>query len=107
MRSLAFAMALTVLVGEPTPVELVALLNSADRIEREEAARTLEELLSQLFAGNHAALGGSFLSSDATALAQLVTFLLSIDENAGMAMAIPQQMLGFNPVLCPMMLTGM
>src|SRR5947209_3900258 len=44
MRSLALAMVLTALVGEPTPVELVALLNSADRIEREEAARTLEEL---------------------------------------------------------------
>ena len=44
MRALAFAMAMTVLVGEPTPVELVALLNSPDRIEREEAARTLEEL---------------------------------------------------------------
>ena len=39
-----FAMAMTLLVGEPTPAELVALLSSADRIEREEAARTLEEM---------------------------------------------------------------
>jgi hypothetical protein len=44
MRALAFAMALTTLLGEPTPADLVALLNSSDRIEREEAARTLEEL---------------------------------------------------------------
>ncbi len=45
MSHLAFTLALAALLaGEPGPAELVGLLGSGDRVEREEAARTLEEL---------------------------------------------------------------
>lgn len=45
MWILAFAIAAaSALIDEPGPAELVRLLGSADRVEREEAARTLEEL---------------------------------------------------------------
>jgi hypothetical protein len=45
MWILAFAiLAASALGDEPGPAELVRLLGSADRVEREEAARTLEEL---------------------------------------------------------------
>ena len=45
MRILAFAIIAASAFGDdPGPAELVRLLGSADRVEREEAARTLEEL---------------------------------------------------------------
>ncbi len=45
MRILAFAILVASAFGdEPGPADLVGLLGSADRVEREEAARTLEEL---------------------------------------------------------------
>ncbi len=45
MNPLALAMAAAAfLAGEPGPAELIVFLGSADRVEREEAARTLEEL---------------------------------------------------------------
>jgi hypothetical protein len=45
MSVLAFAIIVTSAFGDdPGPAELVKLLGSADRVEREEAARTLEEL---------------------------------------------------------------
>lgn len=64
-------------------------------------ARTLEELLSQLFAGHHNAYAGPFMSNDPAAVAQLVAFLTSIDERAQLAVPPNVQALGFNPVLCP------
>lgn len=62
-------------------------------------ARTLEELLTTVFAGHHAAYGGNFVPTDATKKAQLIQFLLSIDEDSGMPQ--PPMMLGFSPNLCP------
>ncbi len=62
-------------------------------------ARSLEEVLTELFIGHHAAYGGGFLASDPVKKAQLVQFLLSIDEESGMPQ--PPMMLGFNPALCP------
>ncbi len=75
MRVLAFMLlAASALSDEPTPAELVRLLGSADRVEREEAATTLEELgaaaLPALHAAEKAGIGEA--GSKAASLARLI-----------------------------------
>ena len=56
MRVFAFAIIAAAALGdEPGPAELVGLLNSADRVEREEAAQTLKELGAAALQALHAA----------------------------------------------------
>jgi hypothetical protein len=75
MRVFAFAIIMASAFGdEPGPVGLVRLLGSADRVEREEAARTLEELGAAALPALHSAekSGHGEAHSKATSLARLI-----------------------------------
>ena len=75
MRILAFAIIAASAFGDdPGPAELVRLLGSADRVEREEAARTLEELGVAALPALHVAekAGPGEARSKAASLARLI-----------------------------------
>jgi hypothetical protein len=75
MRILAFAIIVASALGDdPGPSELVKLLGSADRVEREEAARTLEELGAAALSALHVAekAGPGEARSKAASLARLM-----------------------------------
>jgi hypothetical protein len=75
MSLLALAIiAASALGDEPGPAELVRLLGSADRVEREEAERTLEELGDVALSALHAAekTGSGEVHTKAASLARLI-----------------------------------
>ncbi len=75
MRILALAIIAAVSMGDdPAPAELVRLLGSPDRVEREEAARTLEELGDPALPALHAAekAGPADLRPKATSIARSI-----------------------------------
>ena len=75
MKILAWAIIAAAAFGdEPGPAELVRLLGSADRVEREEAARTLEELGDAALPALHPAerAGPGDVRSRAASLARLI-----------------------------------
>src|SRR5690349_1783481 len=75
MRVFAFATIAALALGDdPGPVELVRLLSSADRVEREEAARTLKELGAAVLPALHVAekTGPAKIRSRAASLARTI-----------------------------------
>jgi hypothetical protein len=75
MRLFAFVLIAALALGDdPSPAELVRLLGSADRVEREEAARTLEDLGATALPALHAAekAGPDEARFRATSLARLI-----------------------------------